>query len=295
MNQIATAIPADNPIMHMIERVARDPAFPLERLEKLLELRQQEALRIAETEWNNAMAAAQAEIPTIGYDSNNPQTRSRYASYAGMDAIVRPIYTKHGFVLTFGTDAAQRPDDLLVTCVVARGGYARHYSIPMPADGKGARGSDVMTRTHATGSATTYGRRYLLSLIFNIASAEVDDDGNLAGKVHRQPPVPAPNAMRPQTYMDDIDNAMVPAPKPHQPSVDEIIIMDNMLAETALEGTDALKAAWVALPHSAQAHLESALRKRHKPAAEAADLRASGAPHSEPEAATSHADTQNPV
>jgi hypothetical protein len=48
----------------------------------------------------------------------------------------------------------------------------------MPADGKGAKGGDVMTRTHATGSALSYGMRYLLKMIFNVAVGEDDDDGN---------------------------------------------------------------------------------------------------------------------
>ena len=265
MNQI-TAIPTDNPIMHMIERVARDPAFPLERLEKLLELRQQEQLRIAEAEWNAAMAAAQSEISTIPYDSNNPQTRSRYASYAGMDAVVRPIYTKHGFALTFSTNTAARQDDILVICTVVRGSFARYYSIPMPADGKGARGGEVMTRTHATGSAITYGRRYLLSLIFNIASAEIDDDGNLAGKVRM--PAPAPNVMEPRP-----DGT---SPREAIPAMDEVMAMDDQLAQAAVNGMSALEAVWKPLPNSAKAILKSALERRHKPAAIIADqLRAS--------------------
>lgn len=48
----------------------------------------------------------------------------------------------------------------------------------MPADGKGAKGGDVMTRTHATGAAATYGMRYLLKMIFNVAIGEDDNDGN---------------------------------------------------------------------------------------------------------------------
>ena len=38
-----------------------------------------------------------------------------------------------------------------------------------------------MSRTHATASALSYGMRYLLRLIFNIAVGEGDDDGNKAG------------------------------------------------------------------------------------------------------------------
>ncbi len=50
----------------------------------------------------------------------------------------------------------------------------------MPADGKGAKGGDVMTKTHATGSAVSYGRRYLMGMIFNLAVISRDDDGNAA-------------------------------------------------------------------------------------------------------------------
>jgi hypothetical protein len=48
----------------------------------------------------------------------------------------------------------------------------------MPADGKGAKGGDVMTKTHATGAALTYGRRYALLMAFNLVVGEPDNDGN---------------------------------------------------------------------------------------------------------------------
>jgi hypothetical protein len=52
----------------------------------------------------------------------------------------------------------------------------------MPADGKGAKGGDVMTKTHAAGSAKSYGKRYILKDVFNVAIGEEDNDGNGAGK-----------------------------------------------------------------------------------------------------------------
>jgi hypothetical protein len=48
-----------------------------------------------------------------------------------------------------------------------------------PADGKGAKGGDVMTKTQATVAAFSYGKRVHLKNIFNLA--EIDDDGNGAG------------------------------------------------------------------------------------------------------------------
>ena len=60
----------------------------------------------------------------------------------------------------------------------------------MPADGKGAKGGDVMTKTHAHVSATSYGKRVLLGMIFNIATGN-DDDGNAAAaRPAQEPPAP---------------------------------------------------------------------------------------------------------
>ena len=97
-----------------------------------------------------------------------------------------PVYTTHNFALSFNTGKADDPDSILVVCNVTHGRHSKRYQIPMPADGKGARGNDVMTQTHATGSAVSYGMRYLLRMIFNISVGEHDDDGNLAG--NRGPP-----------------------------------------------------------------------------------------------------------
>jgi hypothetical protein len=69
-----------------------------------------------------------------------------------------------------------------VLCHVSHSaGHERTYQIDMPADGKGAKGGDVMTKTHAAGAAASYGMRYLLKMIFNLAVGEDDTDGNMPG------------------------------------------------------------------------------------------------------------------
>lgn len=180
------SVPAESQaLIHMIERVARDVSFPIERLEKLMEMHERVTARNAETSWNDAMAAAQAEMRTVALDSNNPQTRSRYASYAALDRAIRPIYTSHGFALSFNTGDGAPESCIRIICDVSCRGHSRRYHIDMPADGMGAKGNAVMTRTHATGSAITYGQRYLLKLIFNVSTGDgvdADDDGNAAGR-----------------------------------------------------------------------------------------------------------------
>jgi hypothetical protein len=168
-------------VLHMIERAARDPAVDIDKLQQLMAMRERIEARTAEADFDRALTAAQAGMGRVRTDSNNPQTKSRYASYGALDAAMRPVYTNNGFALSFNTENPA-PEIVRVICRVShQNGHSRTYQIDMPADGKGAKGGDVMTKTHATGSAVSYGMRYLLKMIFNIAVSDKDDDGNSAG------------------------------------------------------------------------------------------------------------------
>jgi ERF superfamily len=167
--------------LQMIERAARDPAVDIDKLDRLLLMRERENARVAEQAFNAALAEAQTAMHPVATDSDNPQTGSRYASYAALDRAVRPIYTMHGFALSFNTADAPGSEQARILCDVSHvGGHTRRCHIDMPVDGKGARGGDVMSKTHAMGSGVSYGMRYLLRMIFNLA-IDYDDDGNAAG------------------------------------------------------------------------------------------------------------------
>jgi hypothetical protein len=164
--------------MDVIAKAASDPNTDVDKLERLMGLYERMTDRNAEQSFNAAMSEAQAELRPIAADAANPQTKSRYASYAALDRAVRPIYVRNGFSLSFDTTDSANTDHIRVICYVAhRDGHKRTYTVDMPADGKGAKGGDVMTKTHAAGAAMSYGTRYLLKMIFNLAIGE-DLDGN---------------------------------------------------------------------------------------------------------------------
>jgi hypothetical protein len=167
-------------VLHMIERAARDPAIDIDKLQQLMAMRERIEARTAEADFDKALTAAQAGMGRVRTDSNNPQTKSRYASYGALDAAMRPVYTGNGFALSFNTENPAAETVRVICRVSHQSGHSRTYQIDMPADGKGAKGGDVMTKTHATGSAVSYGMRYLLKMIFNIAVSDKDDDGNAA-------------------------------------------------------------------------------------------------------------------
>jgi hypothetical protein len=147
-------------------------------IERLSALQERAMDRDAEQQFNEAMCAAQGEIGLIAPDLTNPQTNSKYASFKAVDKIVRPVYLKHGFSLSFNNGDEPRPEMVRMICYVShRAGHTRKYQMDMPADGKGAKGGAVMTATHATGAANSYGKRYIVLNIFNIPVG-VDTDGN---------------------------------------------------------------------------------------------------------------------
>lgn len=187
--QTADAVPVTqlSPMQMAYQLVAKGADFAAVR--EMIEFGKKLEADEAEKAFNIAMAEAQAEMRPIAADAENPQTRSKYASYAALDRALRPIYTKHGFALSFDEGDTEKPDHIRVLCYVThRAGHARTYRKDMPSDGKGAKGGDVMTKTHAAGAADSYGMRYLLRKIFNVAVGSDDTDGN-APRPHSLPTI----------------------------------------------------------------------------------------------------------
>jgi ERF superfamily protein len=172
--------------LEIINTAIANPKINPNKLEKLIEIYEGLMARRAKAEHSVAMTRAQAQMRAVNWDRYNRQTRSHYASYKAIDDEIRPIYTAEGFNMTFDTEPSDKADEILMVCDVSHtGGHERRYRLPMPTDGKGAKGGDVMTKTHATGAATSYGMRYLAKLIWNLPIiVDVDDvDGNNTGQV----------------------------------------------------------------------------------------------------------------
>lgn len=197
-------VPAPANLLDVIMRAGSDPNFDVEKFRSLVAIQREEQDRQdarveraaeleAEAAFNQAMAEVQEKMVRVKATLENSQTHSVYADYAAMDRMLRPLYSAAGFGLTYGEEDSPKPDHVRVFCLVthvrkdnhgqAHRSHTRKYRVDMPADGKGAKGGDVMTKTHAAGSAFTYGQRYLLKMIFNVAVSR-DDDGNAAGDVH---------------------------------------------------------------------------------------------------------------
>lgn len=173
--------------LDLIAEAARDPSVDVEKFARLMEMQERIIDRERAQAYNVSMMLAQQAMAPVVADRNNTQTRSKYASHAAVDRAIRPIYTRHGFSVTFNNPARNDHGMVIKATVDHIDGHRREYEITMPDDGKGAKGGDVMTKTHASGSAVTYGMRYLLKMIFNLPIVSDDDDGNRAGAKRSTP------------------------------------------------------------------------------------------------------------
>jgi len=186
-------------VLAVITRAATDPAVDIDKLERLMKLYNEREEARAEREFNTALMEVQKEMPRIKRDEENTQTSSMYATLPTVNAALIPIYTRHGFALSFGTGKTDVPDTVLVTCRVSHiGGHKRDYEYPSPLTLTGIKGTTMMTRAHGSGSALSYGRRYLTLMIFNATMTDEDDDGNAATPKEPDEPLPkiGPKRMR---------------------------------------------------------------------------------------------------
>lgn len=183
-------IPAnDAPMVAMIERIAMDPNIPIDRLEKMLAMKERmedrarEQLREdreyeAKTAYFAAMSACQKELPVVIKNKRNDHTRSNYADLAAIEDQAMPVIYKHGFGVSFQPDGYNDLGELLIKWEISHsGGFVRNGIGAIPVDGAGSQGKVNKTGTQAFGSTATYGRRYLLCMLFNISTGD-DRDGN---------------------------------------------------------------------------------------------------------------------
>ena len=176
---------ADNVVSFeaMIQRAYENPNIDAAKLSKIYEMHERELGRKAETEFHKAFADAQAAIEPIvrtheAHMGNNNKVKYKYVKLEDVIEIVSPIMAENGFVLSFNTADSHLPNHYRVTCALTHTkGHSELYKADIPIDSKGSGGTTTKTDVQAFGSTMSYGRRYLLCLIWNIATPD-DNDGN---------------------------------------------------------------------------------------------------------------------
>lgn len=173
-----TPPPGELTPMLMLDRAVASGAS-VETLEKLMGLQERWEANQARKAFDNAIAAAKAEIPVIlksrevDFTSTKGRTHYRYEDLAGIVRTVDPILAKHGLSCRFRT--ATDAGAVTVTCILShRDGHSQENTLSASRDESGNKNS-----IQAVGSTITYLQRYTLKAALGLAAA-ADDDGAAA-------------------------------------------------------------------------------------------------------------------
>lgn len=182
MSDSAIAVTEQTPD-HWISLAIQQGADP-ERLEKLLGVQERWQAQQSKRAYFDAMRAVQAEAPAVARTAENKQTGSMYAKLEAISKAMAPVYTRHGFSLSYGTADSPLDGYVRITCAVMHSaGHVEHHHADLPLDDEGIKGNKNKTATHAHGSTISYGRRYLACMVFNVILVGEDDDGVAADDV----------------------------------------------------------------------------------------------------------------
>lgn len=174
------SVPAVLTPMEMVGRAVASGAS-IEVVEKLMALHERWEANQARKAFDEAMAAAKAEIPVIfksrevDFTSAKGRTHYRYEDLAEIAKTVNPILGKHGLSYRFRT-TSHANEPVTVTCIVShRLGYSEENTLSAGRDDTGNKNS-----IQAVGSTITYLQRMTLKAALGLA-ASADDDGRSSG------------------------------------------------------------------------------------------------------------------
>lgn len=188
----------------MFERLALDPSVDVDKLERLIQMKERIDRMNAEASFNAAFAIMQPRIPVI--IERGKTDKGRYAELEDIIEAVRPVLADHGFALSHRTEWPSATQVRVVGVLMHRDGHHRTSEFLSGADTSGSKNA-----IQALGSSVSYGRRYTTKDLLCIVTRGEDNDGRTSEKT-----------LAPDGYVEWLDD----------------------LRAVATEGTDALTKAW---------------------------------------------------
>lgn len=173
-------------LLQVIERASRDPAVDIDKMERLIAMRDRMVAQTARAAYAAALSGVQAKLPVIErkglikIPAKDGKTghETPYALWEDINDAIRPLLSEHGFALSFRIK--KDSDRVEVTGILShREGHQEETTLSLPMDMTGSKNN-----VQAIGSSTSYGKRYTAAALLNLTSRlpeDRDDDGNAAG------------------------------------------------------------------------------------------------------------------
>lgn len=173
----------NNAMLGAFKKAVNQSDAPIERIRELIALQREIQQENAKLEFNAAMSRVQQKIQPVTKNKYNSQTQSWYADLHEICNMVTPIYSAEGFSVSYGTEVVPDKSDWVrtIATIAHIAGYEKVFPLDLPMDNKGIKDGANKTAVHGIKSSHSYARNILITMIFNIAQKDADDDGNAAG------------------------------------------------------------------------------------------------------------------
>ncbi|WP_144753871.1 ERF family protein [Bartonella saheliensis] len=170
-------------VMDRILTRALENNVDMDRLERLIALREKEIERQNYQNFISDLSAMQTEYQKVQKNALNTHTKSTYATLDQYIDAVKDTLAKYHFALFFRIKSQTATNVTIEITLSHPSSNQISTEGTFPIDGQGSKNN-----IQSVGSTITYARRYLLGMLLNVISDEDDTDGNtlIAGVTSEQ-------------------------------------------------------------------------------------------------------------
>lgn len=160
--------------MTIINQMVASGTMDVETVKGLLDIQRGIEKQESIKSFNRDFALMRSEMPVF-----KREKKAYTTSYTPLEDIMKlaqPVLSKYGFSASFSTSQLDASSVTVICDIIHRDGYSKSTQLIVPVEvvTKG------MNSMQALGSAITYGKRYTLSGLLNIVTAEDNDNNGFA-------------------------------------------------------------------------------------------------------------------
>lgn len=171
--------------VELMQQALSTPNMDMQVMKDMLMMQREVMAQQAIIDFNNDFSIMTAEIPVIAHTKKSYSTT--YTPLEDIVNIVRPILSKYGFSISFN-NTQESAGFIKVTCQLRhKAGHMIENMLVLPTEAA----TKGMNGMQAIGAAISYGKRYTLCGILNIATTADDDNNgfstNAKAEAHKKP------------------------------------------------------------------------------------------------------------
>lgn len=197
---VVTEVPAPTPptpqtpsTIDTLLQAAVAQNFDVEKLGKLIALKQLVDADIARKAYFEALAAFQGKCPAIikSKSAKRGNGNAMY-SYAPLDAIMEvasPLLAEHGLSFSFKAETTEKT--VKVTCIAK---HTLGHTEESVMETELATKTDIMSKPQQVAATITFNKRYAFTNAFGIVTKDEDDEDNIPSDAVKQPTTASPKA-----------------------------------------------------------------------------------------------------